>query len=213
MEGLIFDLDGTLLNSMPSWEHQLNDFLIKKGIVPPDDLLDRTKTLGLETATGIVLKEFGLSDDPTTVYQQFQSNMSTLYRSEIPLKPGVREFLDEMRKRKFPMAIATATSRILVEQVLRYHNLNAHFQSITTVAEVGIGKQDPKIFLVAADKLGLLPQNCTVFEDSLKAVLSAKQAGFRTIAIQEVTNPTEQDKLLQEANLYIKDFFELFPFI
>ena len=209
MKGLIFDLDGTLVDSMPSWGRQLDDLLTGRGITPPGDLLDRTKTLGLEMATGMVLEEFGLKDDPAVVFQQFQTNMENLYCSTIPLKPGVREFLDEMHKQGVPMAVATATSRPLVEKVLAHHQLTDHFQSITTVAEVGIGKHDPRIFLVAADKLSMPPQQCIVFEDSLKAVCSAKQAGFYTVAIYEESNQSEQNALTEEATVYIHDFRNL----
>ena len=209
MKGLIFDLDGTLLDSMPSWGRQLDDLLTGRGITPPADLLDRTKTLGLENATGMVLEEFGLPDDPAIVYQQFQDNMERLYCSTIPLKPGVQEFLDEMLAKKVPMAVATATSRPLVEKVLAHHQLTSHFQSITTVAEAGIGKHDPKVFLMAADKLGMAPSHCIVFEDSLKAVLSAKTAGFDTIAIYEESNLSEQTALEAESTLYIHDFVNL----
>ena len=209
MKGLIFDLDGTLLDSMPSWGRQLDDLLTGRGITPPADLLDRTKTLGLENATGMVLEEFGLPDDPAIVYQQFQDNMERLYCSTIPLKPGVQEFLDEMLAKKVPMAVATATSRPLVEKVLAHHQLTSHFQSITTVAEAGIGKHDPKVFLMAADKLGMTPSHCIVFEDSLKAVLSAKTAGFDTIAIYEESNLSEQAALEAESTLHIHDFVNL----
>lgn len=209
MKGLIFDLDGTLLDSMPSWGRQLDDLLTARGITPPSDLLDRTKTLGLEMATSMVLQEFGLHDDPAVVYQQFQDNMAALYCGTIPLKPGVRAFLDDMYAKDVPMAVATATSRILVEKVLAYHQLTDYFQSITTVVEVGIGKHDPRIFLTAAGKLGLPPQQCVVFEDSLKAVRSANRAGFQTVAIYEETNPVEQNDLVQEADLYIHDFRNL----
>ena len=209
MKGLIFDLDGTLLDSMPSWGRQLDDLLTGRGITPPADLLDRTKTLGLENATGMVLEEFGLPDDPAIVYQQFQDNMERLYCSTIPLKPGVQEFLDEMLAKKVPMAVATATSRPLVEKVLAHHQLTSHFQSITTVAEAVIGKHDPKVFLMAADKLGMAPSRCIVFEDSLKAVLSAKTAGFDTIAIYEESNLSEQAALEAESTLYIHDFVNL----
>ncbi len=209
MRGFIFDLDGTLLDSMPSWGRQLDDLLMGKGITPPSDLLDRTKTLGLEMATGMVLEEFGLTDDPAVVFQKFQTNMEQLYCSSIPLKPGVRQFLDAMLKKGVPMAVATATSRALVEKVLDHHQLTDYFQSITTVAEVGIGKHDPKIFLVAADKLSMPPQQCVVFEDSLKAVRSANYAGFDTVAIFEESNLSEQHALTEEATKYIHDFREL----
>lgn len=206
MKGLIFDLDGTLLDSMPSWQRQLDDLLQAKGITPPDDLLDRTKTLGLENATGMILQEFHLPDDPAAVYQQFQDNMDYLYRTAIPLKPGVGPMLEHLQRRGVAMAIATATARPLAQKVLRYHQLQDYFQSITTVAEVGIGKHDPRIYLAAADKLGLPPQQCVVFEDSLKGIRSANQAGFQTVAIYEATNPTEQQALQQEATVYVHDF-------
>lgn len=206
MKGFIFDLDGTLLDSMPSWQRQIDDMLIAKGITPPEDLLDRTKTLGLENATGMILQEFHLPDDPAVVYQQFQNNMEQLYCTTIPLKPGVRALLEHLQKAGASMVVATATARPLVEKVLQHHQLQDYFQSITTVAEVGIGKHDPRIYLVAAGKLGLLPQDCIVFEDSLKGIRSANQAGFQTVAIYEETNPTEQQALQQEATRYIHDF-------
>ncbi len=206
MKGFIFDLDGTLLDSMPSWQKQIDDMLIARGITPPEDLLDRTKTLGLENATGMILQEFHLPDDPAVVYQQFQNNMEQLYCTTIPLKPGVRALLEYLQRAGASMAVATATARPLVEKVLQHHQLQDYFQSITTVAEVGIGKHDPRIYLVAADKLGLPPQDCIVFEDSLKGIRSANQAGFQTVAIYEETNPTEQQALQQEATRYIHDF-------
>lgn len=206
MKGFIFDLDGTLLDSMPSWQRQIDDMLLAKGITPPEDLLDRTKTLGLENATGMILQEFHLPDDPAAVYQQFQNNMEQLYCTTIPLKPGVRALLEHLQKAGASMVVATATARPLVEKVLQHHQLQDYFQSITTVAEVGIGKHDPRIYLVSAGKLGLLPQDCIVFEDSLKGIRSANQAGFQTVAIYEETNPTEQQALQQEATRYIHDF-------
>ena len=111
MKGLIFDLDGTLLDSMPVWNNLLDTMLRKKGITPPADLLDRTKTLGLESCTELVLNEFHLTDDPAVVYQMFQDEMEYQYCNNIPLKEGVREFLDALHG-KIPMAVATATSAI-----------------------------------------------------------------------------------------------------
>ncbi len=208
MKGLIFDLDGTLLDSMPVWNHLLDHMLRSKGITPPADLLDRTKTLGLESCTELVLNEFHLADDPAVVYQMFQDEMEYQYCNHIPLKPGVRELLNAVHG-KLPMAVATATSRNLVEKALAYHGLTDYFQSVTTVAEAGIGKHDPKVFLMAAEKLQLPVENCVVFEDSLTAIRSANAAGFTTVAIYEESNLHEQETLKQESHHYITSFHEL----
>ena len=208
MKGLIFDLDGTLLDSMPVWNNLLDTMLRKKGITPPADLLDRTKTLGLESCTELVLNEFHLTDDPAVVYQMFQDEMEYQYCNNIPLKAGAREFLDAMHG-KVPMTVATATSRNLVEKALEHHNMAHYFQSVTTVAEAGVGKHDPKVFLLAAEKLQLQAKDCVVFEDSLTAIRSANTAGFTTVAIYEESNPHEQDILQQEANYYVRNFMDL----
>ena len=205
MKGFIFDLDGTLLDSMPVWNHLLDHMLRSKGITPPADLLDRTKTLGLESCTELVLNEFHLADDPAVVYQMFQDEMEYQYCNHIPLKPGVQEFLDTMIG-NVPMAVATATSHNLVEKALEHHDLTKYFQSVTTVAEAGIGKHNPKVFIMAAEKLQLPIEDCVVFEDSLTAIRSANAAGFTTVAIYEESNLHEQESLKQEANYYVRDF-------
>lgn len=209
MTGYIFDLDGTILDSMPDWQLQLDNLLLSKGIMPPADLLDRTKTLGLENATGMILQEFHLPDDPVLVYQQFQTDMSKRYCSTIPLKPGIEAYLQTLYAKHSPMAVATATERNMVRLVLEHHGFTDYFPHITTVAEVGIGKHSPLIYQVTAKKLGIAPKDCIVFEDSLKGVLSAKQAGFKTVAIYEETNLSEQSALQREATWYIHDFREL----
>ncbi|MBR6755356.1 MAG: HAD family phosphatase [Peptococcaceae bacterium] len=205
MKGLIFDLDGTLLDSMPAWQEQLDLLFIRHGMTPPPDLLDRTKTLGLETATALLLEEFGIDEVPADVYQGFQAAMNEAYCNTIPLKPGVLEFLQEMSG-KVPMAVATATSHQLVDQVFARHNLGQYFHSVTTVADVGVGKHEPTVFLAAAKKMGLEAKDCVVFEDSLEAVRSANRAGFFTVAIAEATNKNEQAALQAEADKYIQDF-------
>ena len=208
MKGLIFDMDGTILDSMPYWQRQLDDMLIARGITPPSDLLDRTKTLGLENATGMILEEFHLPDDPAVVYHQFQVNMEELYCGTIQLKPGVLEYMNAMRDNA-TMCVATATAHDMVEKVLTYDNIRHYFQSVTTCKEVGIGKHDPKIYLVAAEKMGLAPKDCVVLEDSLEGLMSAKRAGFRTVGVYEASNPKEQEALMREADVYIHDFREL----
>lgn len=205
MKGLIFDLDGTLLDSMPAWQEQLDLLFVSHGMTPPADLLDRTKTLGLETATALLLEEFGIDEVPAEVYANFQAAMDKAYSTTIPLKPGVLEFLQQMAG-KVPMAVATATSHQLVEQVFAHHNLAQYFHSVTTVADVGVGKHEPTVFLAAAKKMGLEPCDCVVFEDSLEAVRSANRAGFYTVAIAEATNKNEQAALQTEADKYIQDF-------
>lgn len=209
MQAAIFDLDGTLLDSMGFWQQQLAQFLQERGITPPDDLLLTTKTLGMELATANFIQRFGLKEDAKAAYRVFQNNMEYYYTHEIPLKLGAEAYLAQLQRNAVPMVIATATARPLVEKVIARFHWQQYFPLFLTVAEVGVGKHDPAIFLCCAQRLNLPPAQCMVFEDSLAAIRAANEAQFQTTAIYEATAPEEQSLLAREAHRYIVDFSEL----
>ena len=209
LNALIFDLDGTLLDSMHAWQDQLHQFLLDQGITPPADLINITKTLGTAQAIAYVIDQFHLPLDPDEAYDTFLAKMGRRYAEDLALKPYVQPFLDRAKEAGLALSIATATPQPLVQSALNRLALSAYFDHVLTVEEVGVGKHDPAIFLASAARLGHAPSQCAVFEDSLQALKTARAAGFRTVAVDESTALLEKDEILQTAHRYIYSFAEL----
>lgn len=209
MKAAIFDLDGTLLDSMSVWQKQLTLFLQAKGVTPPENLINMTKTLGTYQAIAKVIEWFQLDIAPQKAFEQFENEMAYHYAHTLELKPFVREYLAQLHKNQIPMVIATATNHHLVDFVLKRFQLEAYFQFILTVADVGIGKESPLLFQTCANRLGFPPKDCTVFEDSLTAIKTAEAAGFAVIAVDELTAVLEKADILRTSARYITSFQEL----
>lgn len=206
---LIFDLDGTLLDSMQAWQDQLHQFLLDQGITPPEDLINITKTMGTAQAIAYVISQFQLPLDPALAYEDFLAKMVQLYATDLALKPHVRQFLDLAAQKGLILSIATATPQPLVQSAVKRLALDHYFDHILTVEEVGVGKHDPAIFLTSAARLGFAPSQCAVFEDSLQALKTARAAGFYTVAVDEPTAILEKDAIQKIADRYILSFAEL----
>ena len=209
LNALIFDLDGTLLDSMHAWQDQLHQFLLDQGITPPADLINITKTLGTAQAIAYIIDQFQLPLDPALAYDSFLAKMALRYETDLALKPHVRQFLDQAAEAGLALSIATATPQPLVQSAVKRLNLGRYFDHILTVEEVCVRKHEPAIALAGAARLGFAPSQCAVFEDSLQAIKTAHDAGFHTVAVDEPTAILEKDEILQIADRYITGFAEL----
>ncbi len=209
IQALIFDLDGTLLDSMHVWQDQLQKFLLEQGLTPPDELINITKTMGTAQAIAYMIDRFHLPLDPAVAYADFLAKMALRYQNDLALKPYVRDFLDHLTARSLPLSIATATPLPLAQAAVKRLGLTACFDHILTVEDVGVGKYDPAIYLTSASRLGFEPSQCAVFEDSLQALKTAKAAHFYTVAVAEPTALLEKAEIQQVAHRYIESFAEL----
>lgn len=208
-QAVIFDLDGTLLESMSVWQNELHQFLTEQGITPPAELINITKTLGTAQAIAYIVQEFHLPLSADEAYDIFLARMTIRYETDLALKPYARDYLNYLAKCAIPMSIATATPYPLAHAAIERLGLSPLFEHIITVADVGVGKHDPAIYLQSAARLGFAPNQCCVFEDSLQALKTARTAGFHTVAVDEATAILEKDAILQIAERYIYSFSEL----
>jgi HAD superfamily hydrolase (TIGR01509 family) len=206
MKGAIFDLDGTLIDSMGVWDKIGRDFLAARGIKAPDDLSRVVKNLSFDEVAAYYIREFALPDSATQLMAIWNAMAYREYAENIELKPGVRPYLIMLKENHIKTAIATATDRELTEAVLRRHRLREFFQAIVTVADIGKGKEHPDIFLLAAQKLQVRPQECIVFEDCLHAVAGAKQAGMKVWAVYDPASAHERPEMERIADGYIQGF-------
>ncbi len=209
IKGAIFDLDGTLVDSMWVWTQIDVDYLKMKGYSMPDDL--RSEIVHLSFAqTAVYFKEkFNLDDSIEKITQDWHDMAFDHYSNNVKLKLGVKDFLNMLKALKIKIALATSNSIPLLEACLKNNGIYHYFDSITTTDEVSTGKDCPDVYLLAANKLGIHPKDCLVFEDILPAVQGAKAANMKVIAVEDTECLDSKEDLLKYADKYIHSFEEL----
>lgn len=192
----IFDMDGTLIDSMPFWDRLSPDYLRGKGIQGDfSALMEKIKTMTMPEACAILKKQFGLPETPAEIQTQLADIMRHHYATDIPLKKGVREYLDALRKEGAKLCIATATGLPLVHLCLQRLEVEEYFDFIMSCEEVGRGKNYPDAFLEAAKRLGAAPEETAVYEDAYNALQTAKKAGFYTVAVYDPSNKNWEESV------------------
>lgn len=209
IKGAIFDLDGTLVDSMWVWSQIDADYLKVKGHSLPENLKSDIEHLSF-SQTAIYFKErFNITDSIEQIINDWHSMAFYHYSNDVKLKPGVKEFLNYLKSRNIRIALATSNSIPLLEACLKNNNIYNYFDSITTTDEVLNGKDSPDVYILAANKIGIKPQNCVVFEDMLPAVQAAKSADMKVIAVKDAASSDSQEDFLKYADKYIDSFLEL----
>ena len=211
MKAYILDMDGTLIDSMGLWTKLDEVFLAKRGISIPDDYDNFVAAVipltPLESAAHNI-KHFGLNETPEDVMAEYNAMALDAYSKTIPLKPGVMEFLQNLKNKGTKMAIATSAPMILCKATLHNNKIIHFFDAICASEEVGVGKSSPDIFLLTAKKLGVNPKDCIVYDDSLTAIKTAKSIGMTTYGVYDKHNKNEWEQIKQVADFSITSFLE-----
>ena len=176
-KGAIFDLDGTLLDSMYIWDWVPGALVRKLGGEPPEDLPQALAELSREEAADYLIRRFRLSQTPEVLLQMVNDLVDRAYREEVPMKPGADIMLARLHQAGIPCAIATASEAFQAREALERLGLWHYFQFAVSSREYG-PKTRPDIYLEAARRLGGKPGELLVFEDALHAARTAAQAGF-----------------------------------
>ncbi len=210
-KGAIFDLDGTLLDSMWIWDRIDQEFLAKRGIHEvPADYQETIATFGAEKTAVYTIERFGLNDRPEDLVQEWLEMAEDYYANRLQLKEGVYEYLCQLYKNSVPMAVATSSDIALVKPCLERTGLFSLLDTVITVKEAGRGKMFPDIYLEAAGRLNCQPEECLVFEDVLEAAQTAKSAGFPVVGVAEERCPeASAEQLRKLADYFIGSFHEL----
>ena len=182
----IMDMDGTLIDSMPYWNTLSPDYLVSRGITKSTDgLVERLRTMTMPEACVYLKKEYDLPESPQELLTDLNGVMRRHYEEDIPLKKGVMEYLDLLAQQGAKVCVVTATALPLVRLCLERLGVAEYFSFLMSCEEVGCGKDSPDAFLEAARRLGAEPQEIYVYEDSLTALRTAKEAGFKTVAVYD----------------------------
>lgn len=157
VKGVIFDVDGVLLNSMPVWENLGELYLQKFGIQAEKDLSEILYEMSLKEAAEYLISHYGLKQTVEEVTKGIVKEVEQFYVEKVPLKEGVREYLKELKERKIPMVIATSGDRKNAEAALKRLKVFSYFEGIFTASEIGSGKNQPDLYFAAALQLDTDP--------------------------------------------------------
>jgi len=203
----IFDMDGTLVDSMIYWKHLASEFLESKGVqdISPN-ILERIKPMTMTESAALFIQEYGLSGTAESVAAEMNAMMDEHYRRDIPLKPGADAYLEALHRRGAHMCVASATAEELMEACLKRLGVAQYFSFLLSCETVGTGKNRPDVYLEAAKRLGAQPEEIAVYEDALYAANTAKQAGFYTIVVRDDSNQLHWETLTALADEKILDW-------
>lgn len=209
-KAVLFDLDGTLVDSMWMW-HQIDvEYLGRFGLSCPPELQRNIEGMSF-SETAVYFKEtFCLPDSLDEIKQAWIDMSIEKYRSQVPLKKGAGRFLEFLKESGIRAGIATSNGRDMVDVVLDALEIRPYFQVVTTACEVAAGKPAPDIYRKVAERLGVLPEECIVFEDVPAGILAGKAAGMVVCAVEDAHSAGVRQRKQELADYYLADYEQLF---
>lgn len=209
MKSIIFDLDGTLIDSMPVWKNTGRNFLQSHGFTIPENLHSVVKSQTIGQTAEYFRRDLGVTHSSEEIINEIIQYVEEAYKNTIPLKPYVREFLDKELENGTKMCVLTASESSYIHPALERLDLMKYFQFILTCTETGCYKTEPEVFRIAMKKLGGNIENTIVFEDALYAVQGAKKGGFTVYAVADPITEADSNSIRSVADKYIKSYKEL----
>lgn len=209
VDAVIFDLDGTLVDSMWMW-HQIDvEYLAKYELTVPEDLQGAIEGFSFSETAAYFKERFQIPESLEEIKRTWNEMAWDKYLHEVPLKPGAGEFLKRCKERGILLGIATSNSRQLVENVAAVHGFGDYFSCIMTSCDVGKGKPAPDIYLAVARQLHVKPERCLVFEDIIPGIQAGKNAGMKVCAVEDAYSLPQTNEKKEAADFYIRDYTEL----
>lgn len=201
LKGFIFDMDGTLLESMGVWDRLYEELFAENGLTMPSDYLFEVNHLKLADCADYTVRNTPIKLTADEIERFWQERALKAYSEDVGLKPYAAKLLSLLWKNGFRIGIATALGEDLFEPCLKRNGVAGFFASGTSIDEVGAGKDRPDVYIRECSKLGLRPSQCAVVEDSHIGIESAKRAGFFTIGIYDEASAEHWDTLKHYADI------------
>lgn len=208
-QAVIFDLDGTLADSMGLWGQIDTEYLGAHGLAVPEGLQRDVEGMGFTEVAVYFKKRFHLPETIEAIKQTWQDMAMEQYRFKVKLKPGSGRFVKELKKRGISLAVASSNHIELIRAVLKSHGILPFFDAIITSCEVAKGKPAPDVYLRAAEMLGVEPSGCLVFEDIMAGIQAGKAAGMDVCAVYDAYSAGQDTEKRASADYYIQSFDEI----
>ncbi len=208
VKAAIFDLDGTILDSMPMWHRFGANYLSSLGIKAEENLDRKLFHRTSEQSAQYLIDMYQVPKTIPEMLQEMNELCLLYYQNQVPLKEGFWEFLEGLAAKNVKLAVATVSNIDCAVAGLKRNQVFDLFDTVVTVEDVGIGKESPKVFQEAAQRLHVPVRQSYVFEDALHAVLTAKKAGFKTIGVKEPINIYFEDELREVCDFFLESYSE-----
>lgn len=205
----VFDLDGTLLDSMKVWDEIGEAVLKSYGVIPPEDLQETLKRMSLNQSAEYFHHTFSLPYSVPQILDKIKKITDSKYRGEIELKPYARDYLNKLRSKNVRMSIATASDKRVVSEVLARMGILEYFEFVLTCSELGCSKETSQIYQAAAERWGVSPKEIIVFEDALHSIKAAKAAGFYVVGVADLSAEQDKEEIQRWSDHYIDTFNEI----
>ena len=211
LQSAIFDMDGTLLDSMFVWKELGVRMLSRQGYDPAPDLYEQVKTMTMRESAAYCKRVYGMPETVERIEDMIVEEVEHFYDSEVRLKHGVQKFLSLLKMAGVWMYVATNTDKRLAEIALKHTGIRSYFKGVLTCGEVGLSKaESAEIFERAMRRLQSNKKDTVIFEDSLHAIETAAKAGFRICGVYDPTSEEDQEAIRSLSEYYIRSFEEMF---
>lgn len=215
-KGAIFDMDGTLVDSLSVWDvlwaEYGNRYCGGKAFSPTDEDDKKIRTLPLKEAMELVHDNYGLGENVTELLELANETLLNFYKNVVKLKKGAKELLEYLKSNNVKMCIASATDPELISVAMAECDLNKYFEGVLSCAVIGKGKDTPDIYMEALKFLGTDISDTVLFEDSVVAIETGVKFGLDTVGIYDKYNPS-QERIKEIADLYVDADDDLTKFV
>ena len=209
-KAVIFDVDGSLVDSMGMWNAIDIEYLGRFGIPLPPTLQNEIEGMSfLQTAEYFQKRFPEITDSIDTIMDDWNQMAAEHYRYKVECKEGVMEFLKYCKENGILMGVATSNSRYLWSRLDEHHGFSDYMNTVVTGSEVTNGKPAPDIYLKAAEHLRVKPEECLVFEDILPGISAAKAAGMKVCAVDDAYSADQEQEKREQSDHYIHDYRDL----
>lgn len=209
MKGAIFDMDGTLVDSMYYWGKNFIKKMDEENLPYPDDVLNIITPMGVKTCCEYMHNELRHPKTPDVIYKEIEDAMIVEYATNIPTKPFAMEYLKKLKEQGVKMCVLSASTHKMIEASAKKCGYFDLMEFVISCEDLGMSKSQPEIFRIVAEKLGLSVEDVTVFDDNEIAVKSAKKAGAKTCGVYDATSEEYKEEIMAVADKYIYSFEEL----
>ena len=209
IKACLFDMDGTLLDSMHIWKDIDIEFLERFGYELPPTLQREIEGMSFRETACYIKDRFHLPPSIEEIMNIWNEMAFQKYSEEIFFKEGAFEFVKMLKEKGIRTAICTSNSRELVNAVAEHLGFLPYFDTIITSCEVGAGKPAPDIYLEAAKRVGVAPEHCLVFEDIVTGLTAGKRAGMKLCAVEDVYSADQKEAKKAMADFYVENYLDL----